>query len=396
MSKCSNYWYFIDQGGSERGPYSAEYMANQFRIGVINLSTKVKNNLMQNWISFNNSNLNSFISQKCSNESSKCGSTNSDELIEHNQIIGYRIYSNQEQETVQVYLTDKEKLQYRVKLKQLFFPWLLVVTYAFGIPDGWKTLDEKPFDFLLFVVFLSSIATLFHWITANDGEDLRLSDYLNTKLQTISDQRKDVHLKAKEEDTKKRLEKLIIHNFKNTGIQFVSEDDVIKVYQSEFDIKNTIQNLNVKKGFIKINEAEFIVLTREPLTTEVESIKKYIKLRWTDLKFKIQPESNQSLRNRSLATRTKSMCGRNATSVYIMYSNELIKIGFSNNPKRRLQEIRNMNPKTQLKREFWFFSEAEAVAVESKMHRHFKRHREAGEWFNISQEEATDAILRLC
>ena len=74
---------------------------------------------------------------------------------------------------------------------------------------------------------------------------------------------------------------------------------------------------------------------------------------------------------------------RCAVYIFNKDNGKLLKIGISNNPKRRKRELENSNG--QLLRPVkvcWFSSREIALTVESNAHKRFRRYRTYGEWFS--------------
>jgi predicted GIY-YIG superfamily endonuclease len=81
-------------------------------------------------------------------------------------------------------------------------------------------------------------------------------------------------------------------------------------------------------------------------------------------------------------------------SLYIIGAGDRpVKIGYAKNPSRRLAELQTGSPG-----ELYIFEQIakltlkEARAVERKAHEHFKDRRLKGEWFDITTEEAREAV----
>jgi hypothetical protein len=73
------------------------------------------------------------------------------------------------------------------------------------------------------------------------------------------------------------------------------------------------------------------------------------------------------------------------TSVYIIASGDLMKIGVARDPAKRLRAIKTGNPHgATLIAYREFMSAKSAYNVESRLHRFFHRYRRAGEWFAVS------------
>lgn len=73
------------------------------------------------------------------------------------------------------------------------------------------------------------------------------------------------------------------------------------------------------------------------------------------------------------------------TSVYVIASGDLLKIGVARDPAKRLRTIKTGNPHgTTLVASREFMSAKSAYNVESRLHRFFHRHRKHGEWFAVS------------
>lgn len=82
-------------------------------------------------------------------------------------------------------------------------------------------------------------------------------------------------------------------------------------------------------------------------------------------------------------------------SVYFVRMGDasMFKIGYcSTNPRKRLEQLQIGNPYRLSY--FGFINSLCAKDVESTLHREFRDSNESGEWFSISESQATDAILR--
>lgn len=78
--------------------------------------------------------------------------------------------------------------------------------------------------------------------------------------------------------------------------------------------------------------------------------------------------------------------------IYVIGTNEQVKIGYSKHPNKRLKQLQtgNMN-KLQL-----FYQEemdeSKIKIIESLIHRDLKSKKSCGEWFNISPQEAINTV----
>lgn len=78
--------------------------------------------------------------------------------------------------------------------------------------------------------------------------------------------------------------------------------------------------------------------------------------------------------------------------IYVIGTDEQVKIGFSKQPEKRLKQLQtgNMNKlKLYYKEEI---QDSKVRIVEKLIHRDLRSHKKVGEWFNLSP---TDAISHL-
>jgi hypothetical protein len=74
--------------------------------------------------------------------------------------------------------------------------------------------------------------------------------------------------------------------------------------------------------------------------------------------------------------------------VYGISNGEYLKIGYANNPNRRLADLQVGNPNNlEIRGLIECPDQKSAKRIERKMHRACKRHRVRGEWFNMAALE---------
>lgn len=78
--------------------------------------------------------------------------------------------------------------------------------------------------------------------------------------------------------------------------------------------------------------------------------------------------------------------------IYIMMdlTHKYLKIGFSKNPAQRESTLQGEKPTIQLVKKF-----KGTMAEEQTVHRILARHRKRGEWFDVTQEQAEEAIKKV-
>jgi predicted GIY-YIG superfamily endonuclease len=82
--------------------------------------------------------------------------------------------------------------------------------------------------------------------------------------------------------------------------------------------------------------------------------------------------------------------------VYIIASGDCVKIGVSNNPLRRLEDMFSGMPYPPLIVATRLFPSRErAFAMEKRLHQLFREHRTNGEWFRMSAQHAARALTNV-
>ena len=80
--------------------------------------------------------------------------------------------------------------------------------------------------------------------------------------------------------------------------------------------------------------------------------------------------------------------------IYIIKCNEYIKVGISNDPKRRLKDLQTSNPyKLKL---LSVYQPKQPVIAERVIHALLDKYHERGEWFNCSFDIADKVITEFC
>jgi hypothetical protein len=79
--------------------------------------------------------------------------------------------------------------------------------------------------------------------------------------------------------------------------------------------------------------------------------------------------------------------------VYVMQNGGLCKIGVSENPIKRKQQLRNASGLDIILRSHrQFETRMSALEIEATLHRKFARYREQGEWFRITAGTVVEAM----
>jgi hypothetical protein len=74
--------------------------------------------------------------------------------------------------------------------------------------------------------------------------------------------------------------------------------------------------------------------------------------------------------------------------IYLIQSEELVKIGFTSNMKKRLSQYKLHNPKSKL----LYHCERGGLDFEAIIHGKFKHKKDSGEWFKLSEADIKDCI----
>jgi Meiotically Up-regulated Gene 113 (MUG113) protein len=216
----------------------------------------------------------------------------------------------------------------------------------------------------------------------------------------------------------------------NIGLKFLGDGNEVLVFETEFDastaskdsahmqvigfrswhfvvcgsgIENTIDAKKVdvlhrylEKCVIDFDDASGFAKRRGKLVTESNQSKKH-SLEIEDKKHK-EILDKAKRRAADVRTRTKVDAGPNATALYIMSSEAGTKVGFSNDPKRRLSQLKTTHPgNLKLHRAWWFNNRADARGAEKRTHQLLEKRgvRMNGEWFSLTVSEVEKSVNKL-
>lgn len=216
----------------------------------------------------------------------------------------------------------------------------------------------------------------------------------------------------------------------NIGLKFLGDGNEVLVFETEFDA-NTASKASAQMQVIRFRSWYFVVSGRCRENTidvnEVDILHNYLEKWVTNFddangfpkrRGKLITESNQSKKHSQevedkkhkeildkakrraadVRTRTKVDAGPNATALYIMGSEAGTKVGFSNDPKRRLSQLKTTHPGTlKLHRAWWFKNRADARGAEKRTHQLLEKRgvRMNGEWFSLTVSEVEKSVNEL-
>lgn len=221
--------------------------------------------------------------------------------------------------------------------------------------------------------------------------------------------------------------KTAAQNLCKIGLKFLGDENEVLVFETEFDA-NTASKASAHMQVIGFRSWYFVVcgLCRENAIerNEVDILHNYLEKWVTSFddangfprrKGKLIAESNQSKKHSQdiedkkrkemldeaqrraadVRKRTKADAGPNATALYIMSSEAGTKVGFSNDPKRRLSQLKTTHPgNLKLHRVWWFKNRVDARGAEKRTHQLLEKRgvRMNGEWFSLTVSEVEKSV----